>query len=318
MNHFIKRSLVFLFVFQSLCHAFANDNTVKYNKDILQLMHDLPPSYQNTIGDRINWFSQQFLKRPYLLSALGEGPDGEFDQFPLYRTDGFDCETLVDTVLALANAQDFQYFEKHILEIRYQDGKAHFITRNHFTNPDWNTSNQHKHYIEDITPRITFKNHPIFLKTTTFINKKNWYQKLPIGIIRIANSTKQEQVQKLKELQDKARKVIKNTHSIITYLPIHELFDEHLKARQEIFQQIPQGTIIEIVRPQWDLQDKIGTQLDVSHLGFAIWKQDILYFRNASSFYHQVSDEPLENYLKNTLHNPTIKGIHLEKPLEKR
>lgn len=316
MNRLIKTSIFLLLICQTLCHAFANDNTVKYKKDIEDLIHAIPPTNKPYIGERINWFSQQLLNKPYQLFALGEGEYGEFDQHPLYRTDRFDCETLVDTVLALAHAQDFESFKHHILEIRYQNGHANLLTRNHFTNIDWNSYNQKKNYVKDITPSITWKNQPIFLKATTFINKRNWYQHLPINTIKIPNLSETEKMAKLKQLKKLARSQITNANSIITYIPTHILFDEHQNARQEIFQQIPQGAIIEIVRPQWNLEDKIGTRLDISHLGFAIWKNNVLYFRNASSISQRVLDEKLENYLKKTLDSPTIKGIHIEKPQE--
>lgn len=316
MNRLIKTSIFLLFICQTLCHAFTNDNTVKYKKDIEELIHLIPPISKQSIGERINWFSQQLLNKPYQLFTLGEGQYGEFDQHPLYRTDHFDCETLVDTVLALAHAQSFESFEHHILAIRYQNGRANFLTRNHFTNVDWNYNNQRKNYITDITPSILWKNQPIYLEATTFINKRNWYRHLSTNIIQIPHLSETEKKSKLKALQKLAQKYIRNTDSKLTYLPTHLLFDEQQNARQEIFQQIPQGAIIEIVRPQWNLEGKIGTQLDVSHLGFAIWKNNVLYFRNASSVYHQVFDEKLENYLKKTLDSPTIKGIHIEKTQE--
>lgn len=317
MNRLIQIIIFFIPIWQTLCHAFENDNTDKYQKDIQVMIAGLQTIPKPPIGERINRVSEKFLHHPYLLSALGEGLLGQFDRYPLYRTDAFDCETFVDTVLALAHAKDLKNFEKNILDIRYQNGKADFLTRNHFTNIDWNAFNQKKSFIQDMTPSFTWRQKPIYKESTTFINKKNWYQKLSIKTIRIANLSYSEQFKKLKQLQQNANQNIKNGHSTITYLPIDMLFDKHQHPRQDIFNQIPQGAIIEIVRPQWDLQDKIGTQLDVSHLGFAIWKGHILYFRNASSLHHRVIDENLTDYLKKTLKSPTIKGIHIEKTLEK-
>ncbi len=70
--------------------------------------------------------------------------------------------------------------------------------------------------------------------------------------------------------------------------------------------------MVEIVRPNWNLHDKIGTNLDISHMGFSVRKNGVLYFREASLIDKKVIDIPLADYLKNYLHSPTVKGIHLE------
>nr|WP_277619301.1 N-acetylmuramoyl-L-alanine amidase-like domain-containing protein [Legionella norrlandica] len=75
---------------------------------------------------------------------------------------------------------------------------------------------------------------------------------------------------------------------------------------------MPNGAIIEIVRPNWDLRKEIGTALNISHLGFAIWINDKLYFRQASSQYGKVIDVPLIDYLDKARSSPTIKGINIQ------
>ncbi len=92
----------------------------------------------SNITARITYISKQFLGKPYALGALGEGSQGYFDQAPLYRTDAFDCETYVDTVLALAFADNLSTFKQYIQKIRYRDGHIAFVDRNHFTCLDWN------------------------------------------------------------------------------------------------------------------------------------------------------------------------------------
>jgi hypothetical protein len=316
MNRFKKISLTFILTFISLCHAFENDDTQNYDKDVKAVLIENNRYTNLEPGDKVAMISEKFIKKPYLLFALGEGKDGAFNQLPLYRTDAFDCETFVDTVLALSYAKDLSSFQEHINAIRYADGTPNFLTRNHFTNVDWNDNNRKKGYMKDITQEITVNHQPIYQKATTFINKKNWYQHLQENVI-VLNVSPAEKNQKLKQLRTLGQNTVSNAYSEITYLPLTRLFDEKKHARQELFNQIPNGTIIEIVRPNWNLEEKIGTKLDISHLGFAIWKNGILYFRNASSVHHQVEDEQLENYLRKALQSPSIKGIHLEKPLVK-
>ncbi len=79
-----------------------------------------------------------------------------------------------------------------------------------------------------------------------------------------------------------------------------------------LFKQIPNGAIIEIVRPNWDLTKQIGTHLNISHLGFAFWQQGNLIFRHASSEARQVTETPFIHYLKKAKKSPTIKGINIQ------
>jgi hypothetical protein len=55
----------------------------------------------------------------------------------------------------------------------------------------------------------------------------------------------------------------------------------------------------------------IGTNLNASHVGFAIKKQNKLYFREASMIKKKVSDTPLDEYLSNYLNSPSVKGINI-------
>lgn len=90
------------------------------------------------------------------------------------------------------------------------------------------------------------------------------------------------------------------------------MFDKHGDPNHYLFAQIPDGAIIEIIRPNWGLTKEMGTHLNVSHLGFAFWKNDQLIFRHASATDGQVVDVPLISYLKAALNSPTIKGINVQ------
>jgi hypothetical protein len=104
---------------------------------------------------------------------------------------------------------------------------------------------------------------------------------------------------------------LETTASKVPYIPFTALFPEN-KPNLYLFSQIPNGAVIEIVRPNWDLRKQIGTFLDISHLGFAVWHKGVLYFRQASSQYGKVVDVPLIDYLKEALISLTIKGINVQ------
>lgn len=295
----ILRVLSIVILLISTTYAKTNTSAFPaYVKQALEKNHTLP------LTKRIDGISQAFLGKPYILYALGEGPTGYFDQFPLSRFDGFDCETFVDTVLALALA-DGMHYQKCIQHIRYKNGQVSFITRNHFTDMDWNTNNRNK--LVDITPTFPHK------IATAVIDKGAWIEHLPIDRIHLNApiNTENMRMQRLEKLHQKHSSFGPKTVST-PYIPFDVLFNTQMQPNMALFKRIPDGAIIEIVRPNWDLTKIIGTHLNISHLGFAIWKDGTLYFRQASSEKHIVCDIPLIDYLKNAAKSPTIRGIHIE------
>ncbi|EKD77319.1 MAG: hypothetical protein ACD_42C00381G0004, partial [uncultured bacterium] len=233
----------------------------------------------------------------------GEGIDGEFDQAPLYCFDGFDCVTFVNNVLALALSHNLSEFQKKLLLINYYDGIARFDNRFHFMSADWNVQNQKNKFVTDITADIfDEKNKSIALFAEGEIDKPNWF-------LKKAESETAERADYLRRIA----LIVKKEFVSLPYLPLLKLFDENKNPREYLFNQIPNTSIIEIVRPNWNLKDKIGTNLHVSHLGFAIRKSNgELFFRHASSEQKCVVEVLLSDYLKNILKSQTIKGINVQ------
>ena len=300
-----------------LCHAFTSNNTPQkqYDTEISAIFQELAHQKPMPIGDKIEWISKHWLNRPYKLYCLGEGPQGDFDQRPIYRTDGFDCETFIDMSLALAFSENLSQFKQNIRRIRYHDNVVDFVHRNHFTNIDWNDSNQKQGFIKDITLNIT-SNHRSLAIENTITNKKNqWYQQISSKRVYLIAHNSKLITEKTRALHQQAQ--LQGQYvSKIKYIPISSLYDKNEQPKRAIFSQIPHGAIIEIVTPNSDTEKLIGTNLDISHLGFALYKNKQLYFRNASMLNHRVVDEPLAVYLKKYIHSEKIKGIHIEMPLE--
>lgn len=284
------------------------------NETVQSLYHSLMNKPNLTMEQRLDFISQYFLSLPYENNPLGEGTPNDFDDNPRYRTDAFDCETYVDTVLALALATNAQGFKHCIDNIRYKDGNVSFIARNHFASLDWIPNNQHQGFIHDITKTIINQNkQPIALEAKALIDKPNWYKKLPITRIRQNSaSSEEDQLKRLEQLKNIGIKSTQAEVATIPYLPLSSLFNNAKEPDDFIFRQIPHGAIISLVRPNWDLTQSIGTHLNISHLGFAFWVNDTLMFRQASSLKHEVVDVPLINYLRDTLESPTIKGINVQ------
>lgn len=287
-------------------------NMQAYVNDIQHLYFTVPASHSQNVIDRIKADSAYFLGKPYLNVALGEGPSGAFDQGPLYRTDAFDCLTYVSTVLALAKADDSTDFEKNIKNINYQNGEVSFTQRNHFIQIDWNQSNAKNGYLKDITEQIfDAQGKKLAVISKTLIDKPHWYTNLS-GRIKLLKPISAKQAQALLQALHAKAKTMHIEESCVPYIPLAALFDANKNPNLAVFKQIPDGSIIEIVRPNWDLTKTIGTHLDISHLGFAIYTPKGLMFRNASSLQGQVADVLLVDYLKQYLDSSTIKGINIQ------
>ena len=306
---------LFLFAYCIAFGAQAVNIEPATDKTIQQLYHSQRSKPISNVSRRIADISRQFLGRPYALGALGEGVHGEYDQCPLYRTDAFDCETYVDTVLALALAHDLSSFKQKIRQIRYKNGHVSFVDRNHFTCLDWNQNNQHQKFVKDITTTFQDANHrSVALMATALIDKPRWYQHFPLSIIRLPNASPEEQAERLAALKQQGRQLLRVV-STIPYLPLSALFDQTGHANRPLFNQIPSGAIIELIRPNWDMEQRISTRLNVSHLGFAILENGVLMFRHATSTAGQVVEVPLIDYLREARKSPTIRGINVQVPI---
>ena len=285
---------------------------------IKTLYHSMSNKPNSDMATRIDTISSQFLGKPYKLGALGEGQGGRFDQSPLYRTDSFDCETLVTTVLAMALAENEKTFRNCQLKLRYDHGKPSFIHRNHFTDLDWNLNNQRQGFLKDITNSITsVQNKPVAKIASALIDKPAWYQHFNLTNIKLQNASPSDQKQRLDELKKRGSH-LSSVQTNLAYLPLTALFNDKGEANTHLFAQIPNASIIEIVRPNWNLREQIGTCLNISHLGFAFWKNNTLIFRQASSQYGKVVDVSLIDYLKEARSSPTIKGINVQIVLPKK
>ncbi len=112
------------------------------NTTIFDLYAELAKQNITDTSARIDFLTEYFLGKPYIANPQGEGVDGDIDQAPLYRFDGFDCVTYVNDILALAFAEDVASFQKKLLTINYYNAQAKFENRFHFMSVDWNIQNQ--------------------------------------------------------------------------------------------------------------------------------------------------------------------------------
>lgn len=277
-----------------------------HDNDIRQVFQQIQ---DRDFTHRLDAISQYFVGRPYVLGPLGEGAKGRFDQEPLYRTDAFDCLTYVETVLALALGEDLDSFRQNILHLRYRNGDISFINRNHFMTVDWNKNNEYQGFIRDITYQFTGqKEQPIAHIAVANIDKPQWLKHMNKHYLRLHNADASELESRLHQLHAQAKQV-KAEKGVLLYIPLTQLFDRNGELNMDIINQIPDAAILQIVRPNWNLKKKIGTNLNVSHLGFVFKTSQGAIFRHASSTAKKVVSLPLEAYLRRYLKSETVKGF---------
>lgn len=89
--------------------------------------------------------------RPYALSPLGEGAGPDAD--PRFRLDAFDCQTFVETAVALGNAADLAEAARTLDDVRYGGAPA-FERRHHYVIPQWIPVNVARGWVEDVADAV--------------------------------------------------------------------------------------------------------------------------------------------------------------------
>ncbi len=191
-------------------------------------------------GKSIPDTAEFFIGQPYIVAPLGEGKDGKIDKSPLFRFDGFDCVTYVETVLALHLSSGQNEFEKNMNSVRYADGKISYENRNHFIELNWIKNNSK--YVTDITNTL-----PGAKSKTIRIDKNSW-----------ANA---------REISAKFEPAENVT---LPYIPRNKIDSSTLK-------KLPNTAIINILKWDPNVNKKIGTELFVYHMGFLIDNRDFYH-----------------------------------------
>ena len=101
---------------------------------------------------RIVHLARKNVGQPYEIYLLGEMPFEPYDPQPLYCLGKSDCVVYAEHTYAMALSRNWPSFMKMLQRIRYRDGQLGVATRNHYTEADWNVSNNW--LIEDITEKL--------------------------------------------------------------------------------------------------------------------------------------------------------------------
>ncbi|MBI3544255.1 MAG: DUF1460 domain-containing protein [Deltaproteobacteria bacterium] len=269
-----------------------------------------PASAQASVAERIQQISAKYLGTPYVLDPFGEGENGKFDRDPLYRFDAFDCTTYVETMMALALSHDgdFNEFFNTLQRIRYRDGTIGYVTRNHFPEVDWIPNNTRAGFISDVTEAVAG---PFGVQQArAVIDKRSWYEHKQLDQLNVPGASREQKELLLSELRAEGVKYQPEL-SVMPYIGIDQLFPSG-EPNAELFARIPPGSVLNVVRPDWDLSGTEGTHLNVSHQALVVKKDGVLTVRHATTgSFQRVVDQPLAEWLHGFIGHPTIKGINL-------
>ncbi|MDQ8039711.1 MAG: DUF1460 domain-containing protein [Rickettsiella sp.] len=292
------RYLIFLYLFLVSLDSFA---CFQFNDQAAIQLITL--NKKKSLQRRSELASDALLGSFYQSGALGEGSMGKYDQYPLYRFDGFDCETYVDTVVALVLASNFPDFKKKLNQIRYKHGQVDFFKRNHFPSADWIPNNKRNGFIQELTYAIAGSKAKI---STALISRKSWYSHLSVDRIHVPFLSSLEKEVYLAQLKKEGINLASNERINIAYIPVREIMQN-----VKLLRRIPTGSLIFLVGHDDYLTYQIGTQMNVLHMGFAIWDNGQLFLRMASSRAERVLDVRLQDYLETYRALDTLKGISI-------
>lgn len=259
--------------------GYAHDSESVLSQPHVTTAPDLNRSVHVALELKLIESSASLLGKPYAVSPLGESSGIDAD--PLVRYDKFDCTTYVETSLALALASDSTEVVSYMNRIRYKDGKVDFMTRNHFTNVDWVKNNLW------LFREATLNFYPeLAHRQSTLIQKKNWFDK------------------NFNLKFDGGDEV-----SVLNYLS----FDE-LKKNPSLLNQLPSLVIFNLVRKNWSLVAKIGTDLDISHQGFILRTEKGFVARHASQRHQITMEQPIDVFIAEMQKTSnTVVGIQILK-----
>ncbi|MCC7460536.1 MAG: DUF1460 domain-containing protein [Proteobacteria bacterium] len=232
-------------------------------------------------GQSVEKTSEQFLGTAYAGGCLGEGQNGKFDQDPLCRFDQFDCQTYVETVLAMKRSKDQSSFEHEMNQVRYYKGLVDYATRLHFSETQWIPENEKRGYFQDITENFLPCN-----EQEISVDMKKWYRAKSLSDLKVAVPTEKL----LQEWQTTADDMDADEMNF-TYLRVQDI-------DQAILDAISNESIIIFVKKN---TSSIGTSpVMVTHMGFVIDHPTGKKLRHATPLkdHKKVVDMDLAEYIE--------------------
>jgi len=113
-----------------------------------QMQASVPDFHQRIVA-----IARNNLGQPYEIYLLGEAPFESIDAQPVYCIGKSDCVVFAEHTVAMAMSDSFPQFLAVLQRIRYNDGRIGVVTRNHYTEADWNRNNG-RWLVREITDEV--------------------------------------------------------------------------------------------------------------------------------------------------------------------
>ncbi len=261
-------------------------------------------SASSDFSTRLESVSRYFVGRPYLSGGpLGEGASGQYDEDPLYRTDGFDCTTFIETTISLARAKSFPEFYQDLLDIRYFHGQISFTTRNHFVELDWNPNNIAAGIFEDESSSLgSSSDHAV---VTQPFSKREWYQHMTLQDLKLPGATSEILNQKLDQLHHEGD-AFADVTSKLPYV--------HKESLLKLKSTLPVPAVLNIVRTLAGTAPNTAVTR-VTHQVLLVKQNGELRIRQASSKSSnmRVTDSSFDDYVKTLIDSANTVGVNILK-----
>ena len=227
--------------------------------------------------------AQSYLGTPYVAGTL----EVEGEERLIINEDSVDCTTFVELSVArwLATQSDSLTFEQQVQALRYRDGVIDgYLSRLHYFT-DWVDENARRGVWREVEPEDKDRVWVTDTLTLSFMSEHpQSYPYLKAHVWAV----------------DSIRAIEQRYASY----PIHYIGKEHLNLPPEEL-PILDGDILGLVTTI--------EGLDVTHLGFAVWRDDTLHLMHASTKQGKViiDEQSLFDYLKSRNSCPGIRVVRL-------
>jgi hypothetical protein len=214
---------------------------------------------------RIMHLARKNIGQPYEIYLLGEMPFEPYDPQPMYCLGKSDCVVFAEQTYAMALSHNWPSFMKMLQRLRYRDGRIGVVTRNHYTEADWNVSN--RWLVDDITAELAGDSAVKFQQS---IDRAQFFKnryKLSVDI-------------PIERHED-------------VYLPFEEISRVKGKLRDGDFVNVVRG----IVKPGAAPDETFGGTAFVGHVGLVAEGDDgeVQMFHSSEP---RVREEPLAEYIR--------------------
>lgn len=236
-------------------------------------------AFEPELPGRIAHLARKNIGQPYELYLLGEMPFEHYDPQPIYCLDRSDCVVFSEHTYAMALTDNWEDFMRMLQRIRYDGGRIGVVTRNHYTEADWNPNN--RWLVRDITGELA-----------------------------------RNRVMKFEQKVDRA-KFLRNRYKLETDIPVKEYVHEFIRFEDIDMAKgrLRDGDFVNIVRGtpgkrkpldrgarSGSMEDIFGGSAWVGHVGLIVLGEDgeVHLIHSASP---EVREESLEDYIARSTKN---------------